>query len=149
MTSATCSDLPRPPCRAIGRRAHPSLVVDNLSHLLNDHIDLAIHFGVPPDSSTVTKQMTDNYRVTCASPSYIAAHDKPTQTDALADLDFIFLLISTKPSSGRRFSRDGKTVNVRVPAHRAHATDGGAVAREWALEGRGIVMKSIWDGAGA
>ncbi|KVE35489.1 hypothetical protein WS68_05915 [Burkholderia sp. TSV86] len=34
-------------------------------------------------------------------------------------------------------------MNILAPTHRAHATDGGAVAREWTLEGHGIVMESI------
>lgn len=44
-----------------------------------------------------------------------------------------------------KFSREGETVQVSAPLARARQTNDGALAREWAIEGRGAVMKSIWD----
>jgi len=50
---------------------------DSLSNLLQDDIDLAIRFGVPPDSSFVARPLAPNRRVLCASPRYLAKHGAP------------------------------------------------------------------------
>jgi DNA-binding transcriptional LysR family regulator len=127
---------------------HPDIRIaltlsDQLSHLLHDDIDLAIRFGNPPDSSMVAKRLAANRRVLCASPAYIAAHGAPDHPDELARLDFI--LSSGLPANAWRFTRHGETVAFQAPESRAWETNDGAIAREWALEGRGVVMKSLLD----
>jgi DNA-binding transcriptional LysR family regulator len=50
---------------------------DSLSSLLQDDIDLAIRFGVPQDSSFVTRPLAPNRRALCASPGYLKRHGAP------------------------------------------------------------------------
>ena len=44
-----------------------------------------------------------------------------------------------------RFIRNDKVESYRVPLANARETNDGAVAREWAVHGYGIAMKSMWD----
>ncbi|WP_238545915.1 LysR substrate-binding domain-containing protein [Pseudomonas sp. GM41(2012)] len=44
-----------------------------------------------------------------------------------------------------RFTQNGKVESCRVPLANARETNDGAVAREWAVHGYGIAMKSMWD----
>lgn len=129
---------------------HPSVTLtlvlsDSLSHLLEDDIDFAIRFGVPADSSMVAKRMADNRRALCASPAYIAAHGMPSHPDELHDHKFILLSSSTGMANNWRFSCGGQSVSFSAPPDRSRQTNDGSLAREWAMEGRGVVMKSIWD----
>ncbi|AYQ90348.1 MULTISPECIES: LysR family transcriptional regulator [Burkholderia] len=121
------------------------VLADSLSNLLHDDIDLAIRFGVPADSGMVAKRLADNRRVLCASPAYLAAHGAPRHPEELGEHRFVLLSSSAGVANQWKFSREGETVQVSAPLARARQTNDGALAREWAIEGRGAVMKSIWD----
>ncbi|WP_186086831.1 LysR family transcriptional regulator [Burkholderia gladioli] len=121
------------------------VLADSLSNLLHDDIDLAIRFGVPADSGMVAKRLADNRRVLCASPAYLAAYGAPRHPEELGEHRFVLLSSSAGVANQWKFSREGETVQVSAPLARARQTNDGALAREWAIEGRGVVMKSIWD----
>ncbi|MDB5986047.1 MAG: LysR family transcriptional regulator [Nevskia sp.] len=118
---------------------------DSLSNLLQDDIDLAIRFGVPPDSSFVARPLAPNRRVLCASPEYLATHGAPERPQDLARFDCIVLGSAAGPANDWRFTRNGKVESYAVPLADARETNDGAVAREWAVSGYGIAMKSMWD----
>ncbi|QGZ58283.1 LysR family transcriptional regulator [Paraburkholderia acidiphila] len=129
---------------------HPQVTLtlvlsDSLSHLLQDDIDLAIRFGVPADSSMVARRMADNRRALCASPDYIAAHGLPSHPDELREHHFILLASMAGVANSWRFTRGEETALFSAPIERSRQTNDGSLAREWAIEGRGVVMKSIWD----
>ncbi|MGN4072317.1 LysR family transcriptional regulator [Burkholderia gladioli] len=121
------------------------VLADSLSNLLHDDIDLAIRFGVPADSGMVAKRLADNRRVLCASPAYLTAQGAPRHPEELGEHRFVLLSSSAGVANQWKFSREGETVQVSAPLARARQTNDGALAREWAIEGRGVVMKSIWD----
>jgi DNA-binding transcriptional LysR family regulator len=118
---------------------------DSLSNLLQDDIDLAIRFGVPPDSSFVARPLAPNRRVLCASPRYLAKHGAPEHPRDLERFDCIVLNSVAGPANDWRFIRNDKVESYRVPLANARETNDGAVAREWAVHGYGIAMKSMWD----
>ncbi|MEM5382040.1 LysR family transcriptional regulator [Paraburkholderia phymatum] len=118
---------------------------DSLSNLVQEDIDLAIRFGVPQDSSLVARRLAPNPRVLCASPEYIARRGEPTDPLDLARFDCIVLGTASGPVNEWRFTRGVDTVTYTVPLESARETNDGAVAREWALRGYGIVIKSMWD----
>jgi DNA-binding transcriptional LysR family regulator len=129
---------------------HPDVSIalvlsDSLSHLLQDDIDLAIRFGVPADSTMIAKRMAPNRRVLCASPTYLDAQGLPEDIASLAQHRFVLLSSSAGIANEWRFQRDSETTTFTAPAAQSRETNDGAVAREWALEGHGIAMKSIWD----
>ncbi|PVX85942.1 LysR family transcriptional regulator [Paraburkholderia unamae] len=130
------------------RHPHVTLTLvlsDSVSHLLQDDIDLAIRFGVPEDSSLVAKRMADNRRALCASPEYLATHGTPGHPDDLHELDFILLTTSSGVANNWRMVHGGETALFTAPSERSRQTNDGALAREWAVDGLGLVMKSIWD----
>ncbi len=121
------------------------VLADSLSNLLHDDIDLAIRFGVPADSAMVARRLADNRRVLCASPAYLAEHGAPAHPRELDAHRFILLSSSAGIANQWSFERDGETVQYTAAPGGARQTNDGALAREWAVEGRGAVMKSIWD----
>ena len=120
---------------------HPNVTLtlvlsDSLSHLLQDDIDLAIRFGVPADAM-VAKRMADNRRALCASPD-IAEHGMPSHPDDLREHRCIVLSSAAGAANNWRFARDGETASFTAPLDRSRQTNDGALAREWAIEGRGV-----------
>ncbi|WP_343653626.1 LysR family transcriptional regulator [Herbaspirillum sp.] len=129
---------------------HPQITLalilgDTISNLLQDDLDLAIRFGVPQNSSMVARPLAPNRRVLCAAPSYLAGRPVPEQPADLQELDCIVLLSASGPANAWRFERDGQEQTYTVPTATARETNDGALARQWAIEGRGLVMKSVWD----
>ncbi|HZG22253.1 MAG TPA: LysR family transcriptional regulator [Herbaspirillum sp.] len=129
---------------------HPQITLalvlgDTISNLLQDDLDLAIRFGVPQNSSMVARPLAPNRRVLCAAPSYLAGRPVPEQPADLQELDCIVLLSASGPANAWRFERDGHEQTYTVPTATARETNDGALARQWAIEGRGLVMKSVWD----
>lgn len=129
---------------------HPDVSIalvlsDSLSHLLQDDIDLAIRFGVPGDSTMVAKPMAPNRRALCASPAYLDAHGTPTDLASLAQHRFVLLSSSAGLANEWRFEYKGDAAAFVAPVAGSRETNDGAIAREWAVEGHGIAMKSIWD----
>ncbi|MFP3550814.1 LysR family transcriptional regulator [Paraburkholderia sp. SIMBA_049] len=118
---------------------------DSLLNLLHDDIDLAIRFGVPPDSSFVARRLAPNRRVLCASPEYVATHGVPERPQDLDRFDCIVLASASGLANDWRFTRNGQVETYTVPLSKSRETNDGALAREWAVAGHGIAMKSIWD----
>jgi DNA-binding transcriptional LysR family regulator len=118
---------------------------DSLSNLLPDEIDLAIRFGALVDSPLVGRRLASNRRVLCASPTYVSTHGAPAHPRDLERFDCIILGTTPGLSNEWRFTR-GEDVEVyTAPFSNSRETNDGALAREWAVAGHGIAMKSIWD----
>lgn len=58
-------------------------VTDRLADLVDEGIDVAVRLGKLPDSTLVTRKITDIERVVCAAPSYLAKHGTPKAPDDL------------------------------------------------------------------
>jgi DNA-binding transcriptional LysR family regulator len=117
---------------------------DSLSHLVADDVDLVIRFGVPPDSSLIARPLAANRRVLCAAPGYLARKGTPQHPRQLADFDHI-VVGQSGWSNEWRLRRGEEEVLFKVPLEAARETNDGALARQWAVDGHGIVLKSIWD----
>jgi len=120
------------------------LLSDSLSHLIADDVDLMIRFGVPPDSSLIARPLAANRRVLCAAPGYLQRKGMPDHPDQLADFDHI-VTGQSGWSSEWRLQRGNETLVFKVPLEAARETNDGALARQWAIDGHGIALKSIWD----
>ncbi|MFD2838078.1 substrate binding domain-containing protein [Azotobacter vinelandii] len=121
---------------------HPELQVqielsDSVLDLVASGMDFAVRFGGLEDSSYISRPLAPNHRVLCASPEYIRRHGEPRSPADLAHHHC--LLIGQQSQADWRFEE----VTVRISA-RLVASDG-EVVHQWALDGHGIALKSIWD----
>jgi DNA-binding transcriptional LysR family regulator len=121
------------------------MLTDSLSNLVLEDIDLAIRFGTPQDSSLVARWLAPNRRVLCASPEYLARHGEPQMPNDLARFDCIVIGSAAGPVNEWRFTRGDETQTYTVPLEGALESTDGEVARQWALCGYGLAVKSIWD----
>jgi DNA-binding transcriptional LysR family regulator len=132
------------------QQLHPEVsfsltLVDSVSNLLQEEIDLAIRFGEPPDSGLAARRLAPNRRVLCASPDYLARRGTPSTPAELAGHDFVVLVTSAGPLNELDFVRADERARFTMPVEPSWETNDGALARAWALAGHGIAHKSIWD----
>jgi DNA-binding transcriptional LysR family regulator len=131
---------------------HPNVrialeLTDSLSNLVQDDIDLAIRFGAPLTPDLVARRLAPNWRVLCASPDYLARNGVPHTPDDLAGHEFIVLVTNRGPLNEFHFARGGQRWTHTVEMDRAWETNDGSLISRWALAGRGIARKTIWDAA--
>ncbi|VVE61815.1 LysR family transcriptional regulator [Pandoraea captiosa] len=116
--------------------------------------DAVVHVGAVRDSSWIARPLAPNDRWLCASPAYLQRHGVPSDPHALLQHRCICIRENDEDASLWRFRRratagaaTGKRAiardSVRVVA--AYTTNDGSVAREWAEQGLGLVLRSEWD----
>lgn len=121
------------------------VLADNLSDLMQDDIDIAIRFGVLPESSMMARRLAPNRRVLCASPAHVEQHGAPRHPGELERFRCIVLGAHAGSSVDWQFTREGEVASYAVPVDTSMDTNDGAIARAWAVDGRGIALKSLWD----
>lgn len=118
-------------------------LTDGYVDLIAQGLDFAIRYGVLADSSLKARSLGENRRVVCAAPSYLVTHGTPQHPDDLAHHDCIVMRFGGNIDREWTFQVGGNVHRIMVRGRRI-ANDGGLV-RQWALEGRGIALKSIRD----
>ncbi|WHO40234.1 LysR family transcriptional regulator [Sphingobium sp. AP49] len=121
---------------------HPEVAVHleaagQVANIVETGHDIAICFDPPPDSGLIMKRLADNPRMLCASPDYLNRRGMPRTVNDLAGHDRI--VIGGGQDMWRMIDIDTSR------ASRVLSTNDGELARLWALNGAGIVIKSLWD----
>ena len=124
--------------------ANPEVTVsldlsDRLVDLVNEGVDCAIRVGELTDSSLVSIRLAENRRMVVASPDYLARQGTP---QTLAELSRHNCL-SLGQQRGWLF-RDGEEI-VSIKVSGQLECNDGAVLHEWALAGRGLAWRSMWE----
>nr|WP_277346249.1 substrate binding domain-containing protein [Solimonas marina] len=127
---------------------HPEVDVsldlsDRIADLANESVDCAIRVGELTDSRLVRVHLAENRRVVVASPAYLKRRGEPTHPDQLAEHDALLLGETGGGVRAWSFVIDGEPRSVR-PRGRFDCNDG-AILHEWALEGRGLAWRSLWE----
>lgn len=126
---------------------HPGLRVeldasDIVQHLHREALDVAIRYGPLPDSSLSARKLVLAPNLLVASPRYLEVHGAPTSLDELAQHRLLTLRLSESPQDVWRFVRPDEVVEVPV---QSPLCGDGHLVRRWAVAGRGIAFKSLFD----
>jgi len=129
-------------------QAHPGLqlqlsVADRVLDVMRDEVDVAIRYGALADSRLVARTLAEAHPVCSAAPSYLRRHGTPRTPQELAQHNCITFDRGGRRHRVWRFCRDGQWTEVRVDGDRS--VDDASLAREWAIAGRGIILKSEID----
>ncbi len=128
---------------------HPAITVsltlsDRPAQVPEATWDVAVHVGDRREGALSARTLAPNRRVLCASPDYIAQHGVPSTPQSLAAHRCIALRENDEDVTLWRFTDASKHVHhVRVSP--SLSSNDGDVVREWAVEGRGIIMRSEWS----
>jgi DNA-binding transcriptional LysR family regulator len=90
------------------------VLADRLLDLLEADVDVALRIGELDDSSLIASRVGTVRRVTCASPSYLAAHGRPQKPEDLRDHVCVTFDNLASPEAWRFSSPKG---DVLVPIH--------------------------------
>ncbi len=127
-------------------RANPEVRVnlnlsDRLVDLINENIDCAIRIGELTDSSLVSVRLGEMRRMVVASPAYLVAQGVPRTPDDLARHNCLSL--GQQRGWAFRQPESGEAVSYKVSGD--FECNDGAVLHEWALAGRGLAWRSLWE----
>lgn len=105
--------------------------------------DAVIHIGHLNDSLWTARPLTPNERWLCASPAYLHAHGVPSSPDELASHRCICIRENDEDVTLWHLRKGQGRKTLRVEP--ALLSNDGSVARRWAEQGLGLVLRSQWD----
>ena len=114
---------------------------DRLVDLLNEGIDFAVRIGELGDSSLVSLRLGEMRRMVVAAPAYLVAHGAPHVPADLVQHN----CLSLGQQRGWVF-RDPQTDALEtLKVSGDFSCNDGAVLHEWAIDGRGLAWRSLWE----
>jgi DNA-binding transcriptional LysR family regulator len=120
---------------------HLSLHVgDRMLDVVRDEVDVAIRYGELVDSRLVVRPLAVFYPIVTAAPSYLARFGTPSDPQDLANHNCLIFGRGGRMYRVWKFVQDGQWTQVRVGGNRS--VDDASLAREWALAGFGILLKT-------
>lgn len=118
-------------------------VLDRVVDPVNEGYDLDVRVGDEIAPHLVARRLADNYRVLCASPEYLRVHGKPKSLSDLAQHNCLVIKERDHPFGAWELLSGSKAEPVKVAGNLS--TNHGEVAVQWAIDGFGILLRSIWD----
>ena len=127
---------------------HPRLQVrlelfDRLVDVAGEGFDIDVRVGDEIAPHLIARRLAENHRVLCASPGYLASRGEPRSLDDLRSHDCLAIKERDHPFGVWRLQCNGREQVVKVSG--PLSSNHGEVALRWALDGRGIVLRSIWQ----
>ncbi|MDP1953958.1 MAG: LysR family transcriptional regulator [Polaromonas sp.] len=139
---------------------HPAIQIqlqlcEQLPDLAAEGFDGAVWLWAPgPQRSSewTARKLAGNQRVLVASPAYVRKHGLPATPDDLAQHNCLIVR-----ENGRQFdtwqlqamrgvrSKGSTPPEQRVRVQGLLSSNSGEVVRDWCLQGRGVMLRSLWD----
>jgi LysR family transcriptional activator of dmlA len=116
---------------------------DRVVDIVNEGFDLEIRVGDDIPGQHIGRQLVSNRRVLCAAPSYLERHGAPAQLSDLERHECLVLKERDNAFGVWVLERDGKQESVRVGG--PLSSNSGEIVLQWALHGRGVLLRSLWD----
>ncbi len=124
-------------------------VFDRLVDVAGEGFDLDVRVGDEIAPHLIARRLAGNHRMLCAAPAYLARRGAPRSLAELAAHDCVVIKERDHPFGLWRLR--GADDGASLPAERVVkvvgtlSTNHGEVAVRWAEEGRGILLRSVWD----
>lgn len=118
---------------------------DRKIDMTTEGLDVAFILGNPPDSAHRIRVIAECARVLCAAPDYIARRGAPEHGADLVNDAHDCLLLRFPGSTEFRWTLDTSDGPQSFAVAGPVSCDDGDVLTQWALDGRGIVNKPVFD----
>lgn len=118
-------------------------VFDRLIDVAAEGFDLDIRVGDEIAPHFIARRLASNHRLLCAAPAYLEKHGVPKVLADLANHDCLVIKERDHPFGVWKLEGAGSAETVKVTG--PLSTNHGEIAIGWALDGRGIALRSIWD----
>jgi LysR family transcriptional activator of dmlA len=116
---------------------------DRVVDIVNEGFDLEIRVGDDIPGQHIGRQLVSNRRILCAAPDYLQRRGMP---QALAELEQHDCLVLKERDNAfgiwqMECGDQHDSVRVRGPL----SSNSGEIVLQWALDGRGVLLRSMWD----
>lgn len=118
-------------------------IQDRLVDLIEEGVDLDIRVGNEIAPHLRARHLARNWRVLCASPAYLQQYGTPLSLGELANHDCLVIKERDRPFGVWHLSGPQGAETVKVTG--SLSTNHGEIARQWCLDGRGVLLRSLWD----
>lgn len=116
---------------------------DRILDFVESGSDIAIRFGDLPDSSLIARSLGVDRQMVCCSPQYLEQHGTPLHPEDLHQHNCLVQLRADFALDRWKFMSKGGPTTIQVKGNRL-ANDGFTL-RQWAVQGLGIIWKSVWE----
>ena len=136
------------PILSLLRKRHPELelwleLLDRRIDLVGENFDIDIRVGEVQEPHLIAHRITESVRILCAAPDYLARKGTPKHLTELAQHDCLLFRGRDDRFGVWRLSGPHGEESVKVTGPMAsNHTD---IVLQWAHEGHGVLMASIWD----
>jgi LysR family transcriptional regulator, transcriptional activator for dmlA len=138
------------------QQQHPGLSIElhlgeDLPDMSSGRFDAAVWLWQPQATSLVSRKLASNRRVVVASPKYLRQRGTPVVPDDLMRHDCLVVRENDdSPSLWRLQPLGTRTAKSAALQHSVRVSgplvsNHGEVVREWALQGHGLMLRSLWD----
>jgi DNA-binding transcriptional LysR family regulator len=120
-------------------------LTDRKVELTTEGLDLAFFLGQPEDSNLRIRKIADVGRVLCASPEYISTHGNPASGDELLAQNHECLNLRFPGATEFQWLLKTASGPKRFRVKGRYECDDGDVLTDWALAGKGITLKPVFE----
>jgi DNA-binding transcriptional LysR family regulator len=130
--------------------AHPQIdlrlrLSDRKVDVTAEGLDLAFHLGTLEDSGLKMRMLAECARVLCAAPDYIARRGLPRDGEALVTGQHDCLTLRFPGATEFQWALQTPDGPKRFKISGPFESDDGDVLTGWALDGRGIILKPVFE----
>jgi len=118
-------------------------VFDRVVDIVHEGFDLEIHVGDDPAGQHMGRRLASNHRVLCASPDYLERRGVPERLEDLQQHDC--LVLKERDNAFGIWQLQGPQGEVSVRVSGALSSNSGEIVLQWALDGHGVMLRSMWD----
>jgi DNA-binding transcriptional LysR family regulator len=111
--------------------------------LVESEIDVGLQLDPPSDGNLVSRTVLTGLRVVCASPEYLATHAPLQRPVDLLQHNCIRLVRGRHVLEHWPFREEGRLTQIQVRG--SLLTNNAEVVHDWAVVGRGVGLKVLWD----
>ncbi|MEM5453340.1 MULTISPECIES: LysR family transcriptional regulator [Paraburkholderia] len=136
------------PILALLRQRHPNLeiwleLLDRRADLVGENFDIDIRVGEVHEPHLIAHKIVESTRILCASPDYLERRGTPLELAELTQHDCLLFRGRDDRFGVWRLSGPNGEKSVKVTG--TVASNLSDIVVQWAKDGYGVVMVSIWD----
>ncbi|NWA02414.1 LysR substrate-binding domain-containing protein [Pseudomonas gingeri] len=121
---------------------------DRVVDIVSEGFDLEIRVGDDIPGQHIGRRLVSNRRVLCAAPAYLQRRGTPQQLGDLEQHDCLVLKERDNAFGIWNLERNDRESNDSQDSVRVSgplSSNSGEIVLQWALDGRGILLRSLWD----
>lgn len=116
---------------------------DRQIDLSRDNIDIDIRINDEIPDNYIARLLAKNKRILCASPKYFEKRNPPQTLTELLEHDCLITKERDSTAGIWELECEHEKKTVKISGHLS--SNSGEIILRWALEGKGIMMRSEWD----